>query len=307
MPLRAHKDQNALSCAQHLDHDRCAFGNEDRSMRLEGTVAMITGGASGLGRAVAERFVAEGARIVILDRSEARIAELVAKYPDRVRGVAGDVRDLSANKRAIADAVDTFGRLDVLVANAGIWDYGCALVDLPEDRIDEAFDELIGINVKGYLLAAKAAQRALVASRGSMIFTVSNAGFFPDGGGPLYTASKHAAVGLIRQLAFECAPHVRVNGVAPGAISTDLRGPRALDMADRSIGSVLKPEMMKGGLPIDRLPVPEDYAAAFVFLAARGESGHATGSIINIDGGFAARGVSRVRGGDGLPDVFGVR
>ena len=119
-------------------------------MRLEDTVAMITGGASGLGRAVAERFVAEGARVVILDRSEARIAELVAKYPDRVRGVAGDVRDLAANKRAVADAVGTFGRLDVLVANAGIWDYGRALVDLPEDRIDEAFDELIGINVKGY-------------------------------------------------------------------------------------------------------------------------------------------------------------
>ena len=137
------------------------------------------------------------------------------------------MRDLAANKRAVADAVAAFGRLDVLVANAGIWDYGRALVDLPEDRIDEAFDELIGINVKGYLFAAKAAQGALVASRGSMIFTVSNAGFFPDGGGPLYTASKHAAVGLIRQLAFECAPHVRVNGVAPGAIATDLRGPRA--------------------------------------------------------------------------------
>ena len=276
-------------------------------MRLDDVSAMVTGGASGLGRAVTERFVAEGARVVVLDRSEARLAELAAQYPSRVLGVAGDVRDLAANKRAVADAVTAFGRLDVLVANAGIWDYGRALVDLPEDRIDEAFDELIGINVKGYLLAAKAAQRALVAARGSMIFTVSNAGFFPDGGGPLYTASKHAAVGLIRQLAFECAPHVRVNGVAPGAIATDLRGPRALDMADRSIGSVLNPEMMKGGLPIDRLPTPEDYAAAFVFLAARGESGHATGSIINIDGGFAARGVSRVRGGDALPEVFGAR
>ena len=134
-------------------------------MRLDSVSAMITGGASGLGRAVTERFVAEGARVVVLDRSEARLAELIAQYPDRLRGVAGDVRDLAANKRAVADAVTAFGRLDVLVANAGIWDYGRALVDLPEDRIDEAFDELIGINVKGYLLAAKAAQGALVASR----------------------------------------------------------------------------------------------------------------------------------------------
>ena len=274
-------------------------------MRLEGVVAMVTGGASGLGRAVAERFVAEGAAVVVLDRSETKLAELTALYHGRIRGIVGDVRELDANKRAVSEAVTAFGRLDVLVGNAGIWDYGCALVDLPEDRIDAAFDELIGINVKGYLLAAKAALPALVASRGSMIFTVSNAGFYPDGGGPLYTASKHAAVGLIRQLAFECAPRVRVNGVAPGAIATDLRGPRALDMANRSIGDVLVADMMKGKLPIDRLPAPEDYAAAFVFFAAAAESGQATGSIVNIDGGFAARGVARVRGGDQLSERFG--
>jgi len=273
-------------------------------MRLSGISALVTGGASGLGRAIVERFVAEGACCVVLDRSEARLAALAAEHPERVLGVAGDVRDLAANKRAVAHAQTAFGKLDVLVGNAGIWDYGRALVDLPEDRIDAAFDELIGINVKGYLLAAKAALGPLVASRGSMIFTVSNAGFFPDGGGPLYTASKHAVVGLIRQLAFECAPHVRVNGVAPGAIATDLRGPSALAMDQVSIGSVLKPELMTGKLPIDRLPRPEDYAAAFVFLAAKAESGHATGSIVNIDGGFAARGVGSVRGGDRLAEAF---
>jgi cis-2,3-dihydrobiphenyl-2,3-diol dehydrogenase len=272
-------------------------------MRLDGVSALITGGASGLGRAVAERFIAEGARVVVLDRSDARLAEFTTRHRSRLIGVVGDVRELDAHRRAVDRAVADFGHLDVLVANAGIWDYGCSLADLPDDRIDAAFDELIGINVKGYLLAAKAAQRALVASRGTMIFTVSNAGFYPDGGGPLYTASKHAVVGLVRQLAFECAPYVRVNGVAPGAIATDLRGPRSLDMANRSIGDVLKPEMMAGKMPIDRLPAPEDYTAAYVFLAAAKESGQATGSIINIDGGFAARGVARVRGGDHLRDA----
>jgi len=271
-------------------------------MRLDGVSAVITGGASGLGRAIAERFITEGSRVVVLDRSEARLAELAARHPSRFSGVVGDVRDIDAHRRAVNRAVTDFGHLDVLVANAGIWDYGCSLADLPDDRIDAAFDELIGINVKGYLLAAKAAQRALVASRGTMIFTVSNAGFYPDGGGPLYTASKHAVVGLVRQLAFECAPYVRVNGVAPGAIATDLRGPSSLDMANRSIGDVLKPEMLTGKMPIDRLPAPEDYTSAFVFLAAAKESGQATGSIINIDGGFAARGVARVRGGDTLRD-----
>jgi cis-2,3-dihydrobiphenyl-2,3-diol dehydrogenase len=139
-------------------------------------------------------------------------------------------------------------------------------------------------------------------SRGAMIFTVSNAGFYPDGGGTLYTASKHAVVGLVRQLAFECAPRVRVNGVAPGVIRTDLRGPDALDMADRSLGAVLTDDAVAGRLPIDRVPDPADYAAAYVFLAAASESGQATGSIINIDGGFAARGIGRARGGDALAE-----
>ncbi len=269
-------------------------------MRLDGVRALVTGGASGLGRAIVERFIAEGARVTVFDRSESGLAAVTGAHPDKVLGVQGDVRDLAANQRAVAESVAGFGGLDVLVGNAGIWDYNRSLVSLPDDKIDAAFDEVMGVNVKGYLLAAKAALSALVEAEGSMIFTVSNAGFHPDGGGTLYTASKHAAVGLIRQLAFECAPIVRVNGVAPGVINTDLRGPAALDMQDRSLGEVLTDDVMSGSLPIDRLPNPEDYTAAFVFLAAAGESGHATGSIINIDGGFAARGVGRVRGGDAL-------
>lgn len=269
-------------------------------MRLAGTRALVTGGASGLGRAVVEAFVAEGARVVVFDRSERGLAAVTAAHPDQVRGVAGDVRDLAANRRAVAEAVASFGGLDVLVGNAGIWDYNRSLVRLPDDRIDAAFDEVMGVNVKGYLLAAKAAQAELVSTRGSMIFTVSNAGFYADGGGTLYTASKHAVVGLIRQLAFECGPYVRVNGVAPGVIRTDLRGPAALDMEERSIGGVLTEDAMAGSLPIDRVANPADYAAAYVFLAAAGESGQATGSIINVDGGFAARGVGRARGGDDL-------
>lgn len=271
-------------------------------MRLSGIRALVTGGASGLGRAVVEAFVAEGARVVVFDRSAAGLEALAAAHPGTVRGVPGDVRDLAANRRAVAAAVDGFGGLDVLVGNAGIWDYNRSLARLPDDRIDAAFDEIMGVNVKGYLLAAKAAQAALVATGGSMIFTVSNAGFYPDGGGVLYTASKHAVVGLVRQLAFECAPHVRVNGVAPGVIRTDLRGPAALDMGERALGSVLGDDAMAGSLPIDRVPDPADYAAAYVFLAAAAESGQATGSIINVDGGFRARGVGRARGGDGLAE-----
>ena len=269
-------------------------------MRLEGVRALVTGGASGLGRAIVDRFVAEGAQVVVLDRSERGLDAVCAAHGERVRGVQGDVRDLRAHRRAVGGLVETFGGIDVLVGNAGIWDYNRPLVRLPDESIDAAFDEIMGVNVKGCLLAAKAALPALVEHRGSMIFTVSNAGFHPDGGGTLYTASKHALVGLVRQLAFECAPWVRVNGVAPGVIRTDLRGPDALGMADRSIGAVLSEEALAGQLPIDRIPDPADYAAAYVFLAAAAESGHATGTIINIDGGFAARGIGRARGGDAL-------
>lgn len=269
-------------------------------MRLQRVTALVTGGGSGLGRAIVDRFVVEGARVVVLDRSEAGLAAVTGAHPDAVRGVQGDVRDLDAHQRAVADAVSAWGGLDVLVGNAGIWDYNCPLVRLSAEVIDAAFDEVMGVNVKGYLLAAKAALPALVERSGAMIFTVSNAGFYPDGGGTLYTASKHAAVGLVRQLAFECAPRVRVNGVAPGVIRTDLRGPAALDMADRSLGDLLRDDAMAGQLPIDRVPDPEDYTASYVFLAAAAESGHATGTIINIDGGFGARGIGRIRGGDAL-------
>ncbi len=194
---------------------------------LEGKVALVTGGASGLGRAIVERFGEEGARVVILDRSRECSEELAARLGPNVAATIGDVTVLADNRRAVAEAVKHFGRLDIFVGNAGIWDFNMSLVDLPDDRIGEGFDELFSINVKGYLLGAKAAYQELAKTHGCIIYTVSNAGFYPCGGGPLYTASKHAVVGLIRQLAYELAPRIRVNGVAPGAIPTDLRGPHS--------------------------------------------------------------------------------
>jgi Enoyl-(Acyl carrier protein) reductase len=160
------------------------------------------------------------------------------------------------------------------------------LVDLPEDRIASTFDELFGVNLKGYLLGAKAAYRELAKTRGSIIFTASNAGFYPCGGGPLYTGSKHAVVGLIRQLAYELAPKIRVNGVAPGAIPTDLRGPASLAMAERSIAELPMKEMVEHGLPLGTLPEPRDYTGSYVLLASGENSCTATGSVIICDGGI---------------------
>jgi len=273
--------------------------------RLDREVVAITGGASGLGRAVVERFVEEGARLVVLDRSADRLAALAQAYPGAVETVTGDVRSLADNQRAVDTAVARFGRLDCAIGNAGIWDYSVSLDNMAPERIDAAFDEIFHVDVKGYLHLAKASLPALVRSSGALIFTVSNAGFDPGGGGPLYTAAKHAVVGLIRQLAYELAPAVRVNGVAPGPIETDLRGAGALGQADRSISSLDLAAVAGPSVPIGRVPAPADYAGAFVFLASRRDNLAATGGVVSLDAGIAVRGLGRTAGGGKLAGKYG--
>jgi 2,3-dihydroxy-2,3-dihydrophenylpropionate dehydrogenase len=188
---------------------------EARVSRLAGQVALITGGGSGLGLAILRRFVAEGARVGVLERDAGRVEALNTEFPDAVVAVAGDVRSYDDNLRAVEAVLDRFGRLDCFIGNAAIWDHGASLVDRSGEDLDKGFDELFAINVKGYLLGRESGGPALIASEGSIIFTLSNSAFYPGGGGPLYTASKHAGVGLVRQLAYELAPKVRVNAVAP--------------------------------------------------------------------------------------------
>lgn len=269
--------------------------------RLAGQVAIVTGGVSGLGRAIVERFVREGARVAVLDRSENGCAELKAALGDSVHCLTGDVRSTSDNHRIVSECVERFGRLDCAIGNAGIWDYNTTLAKLPVDKLADVFHELFDINVLGYMALAKASLKPLVASQGTMLFTVSNAGFLPSGGGMLYTASKHAVVGMIRQLAWELAPHVRVNGVAPGAIASQLKGPESLHMHNRKFPG----EAMAAGadtfIPISRMPTPAEYAGAYVFFACREDNIPATGTILNHDGGFGIRGLGAIpRGGDAL-------
>jgi NAD(P)-dependent dehydrogenase (short-subunit alcohol dehydrogenase family) len=269
---------------------------------LEGESALVTGGASGLGRAIVERFLEEGARVTVLDRTPERLAAMAS---DRLEIVGGDVRSLADNRNAVAAALGRFGKLDCAVGNAGIWDYSVSLDALPPDSLDAAFDEIFHINVKGYLHLAKAALPALVRSGGALIFTVSNAGFDPAGGGPLYTASKHAVVGLIRQLAYELAPAVRVNGVAPGPIETDLRGPGALGLAERSIGSLDLAAVAAPNVPLGKVPETADYTGGYVFLASRRDSRPATGAVLVLDSGIAVRGVGRTAAGGRLAAKYG--
>jgi NAD(P)-dependent dehydrogenase (short-subunit alcohol dehydrogenase family) len=274
-------------------------------LRLDGESVLVTGAAAGLGRAIVARLIDEGANVTAFDRNGAALEELSDLYGARVATCVGDVRRLADNRAAVELAVKRFGRLDCLIANAGIWDFGTALVDIPEESIDEAFDEVFGVNVKGYVLAVKAAVGELVRSRGSVVMTLSNAAFYTGGGGPLYTAAKHAGVGLVKQLAHELAPFVRVNAVAPGGLASDLRGPAALGLANRSISSLPMEDYAKVGLPLARLPAASEYTGAYVMLASRHDGAAATGSIVQLDSGLGARGLSGVAGGNDLMERFG--
>ena len=268
---------------------------------LEGNSILITGGASGLGAAIVRRFVKEGARVTVLDRSQEKLDALKSELGDSILPTHGDVRSFEDNVNSAAAAVREFGTLDTFIGNAGIWDWHVDTLSLPPDHINAAFDEVLQTNVLGYLLGAKASLPHLVSSGGSVIFTLSNAAFYPGGGGPLYTASKFAVRGLIAQLSHEFAPHVRVNGVAPAAIPTDLRGPSSLGLQAQSLTEIPLASIMEKSLPLHGLPSADDYCGAYVYLASKDNSKTMTGGVIECDCGFPARGTNAVAGGEDLP------
>lgn len=259
---------------------------------LNGYVGAITGGSTGIGRAVAVRYLAEGAKgVVVLDRDVASLADLHNQHSDRLIALQGDVRDYQSHERMIAAAVDTFGGLDVLVGNAGIFDFHRPLRSYSPETLAATFDEIFSINLRGYLYAAMAAREALIKSRGSMIFTASVAGLHAGGGGILYTSSKHAIVGTIRQLAAEFAPDVRVNGVGPGGTLTNLSGATALGHANRSVADKREEAeaRISAAVPLRFAQQPEDHAGLYVLLASRENSRATTGEVLMSDGGIGIR------------------
>lgn len=261
---------------------------------LEGDVALITGAGSGLGRALVDRFVSEGATVVGMDRNEQRAAAVEAAYAAGVVGIAGDVTIGTDNERAVAAALDRFGKLDIYVGNAGLFDYGARLLDTPMDRLDSGFDELFAVNVKGYLLGVKAAVGPLIESRGSVVLTASMSSWHAGVGGAVYTASKHAVLGLVRQLAYELAPDVRVNGVAPGFMRTDIRGPQSLGLDKMSPSAIPDLEVFASSVvPLAFLPSPATYTGHYVQLASRANAAATTGAVVECDGGLGVRGLGR--------------
>src|ERR1700687_3285407 len=143
---------------------------------LDGQVALVTGGGSGIGRAVVARFIEEGARVGVMERIATRADQLRAEFGDAVIGIAGDAASLADNKRAVAETVSAFDKLDIFVGNAGVFDVYASVADLPEEQLSRAYDELFAVNVKGLIFGVRAALPELTKTSGCVVFTASVAG-----------------------------------------------------------------------------------------------------------------------------------
>ncbi|NLT31763.1 MAG: SDR family oxidoreductase [Propionibacterium sp.] len=268
---------------------------------LSGKSVLVTGGALGIGRAIVDAFVAQGARVTILDMNEEALAEVAEAHGENCASVTGRVESLADNKRAVATAVERFGGLDVFIGNAGVGAGNLRLMEIPEESLESAVDELLAVNVKSYLLGARAAAAELVKSRGSMIFSLSIASHRAVDDGAVYVTSKHANAGTVRGLAWEFAPYVRVNGVAIGVARTRMHGLESLEQ-DRIDAVLPGAEEI---IPMRFIPEPEDYAGTFLYLASDTMSRPATGESVWVDSGFGIRGIGRAVGGADLPELTG--
>lgn len=260
---------------------------------LAGRSALITGGLSGIGRAVTELFIAEGAGVTLLDHSGEQ-----SQAPAGAILVRGDVRDAAANRAAVQTALEHDGHLDIFVGNAGIHDGGRGVTGIDAETLKALSIEVLTVNVLGFILGANAAAPSLTARRGCMIFTLSDASYFVgvNGAGISYASSKHAGLGVVRALASELAPHVRVNGVAPGGVLTGLRNAGVIStsldpLGDRHVTDKGQLEAsVTAAAPLGRMLRAEDVAHAYLYLAASPASNGMTGEVLRLDGGLGLRG-----------------
>jgi NAD(P)-dependent dehydrogenase (short-subunit alcohol dehydrogenase family) len=198
---------------------------------LKDDVVLLTGAGSGLGLGVARHFRAEGAQIAIMEIVPEKVEALKAEFSGEALIIQGDVRKIADLVRCREEIVKRFGRLNSLIGLQGIFDGNIPLKDIPLEKLDSLFDELFRTNVQGYILSAKIFVDMLEATGGAIVLTCSTAAYAADGGGLMYTATKGAVRSVVNQLAYEFAPKVRVNAVAPSGIAnSQLRGPASLGM-----------------------------------------------------------------------------
>jgi NAD(P)-dependent dehydrogenase (short-subunit alcohol dehydrogenase family) len=249
--------------------------------RLAGKIAIVTGAASGIGRATAGLFVAEGARVVAVDLNEQAGQELAEAYGDKMRFVAADVSNGEDVQRFVNATVNTFGGLDVLFSNAGI-----AIFKPVEETSEEEWDRVIAVNLRACFLGIRyGAPHMMRRGGGSIINTASVHGFATGAAMGAYGASKHGVIGLTKGAALDLAKYkIRVNAICPGAVDTPLMRSnlKAVGDEDEELRKISASE------PIGRVGLPDEIARAALFLASD-ESSFATGAPFLIDGGLVAR------------------
>lgn len=244
-------------------------------MRLENKVAIITGGSRGIGFATADRFLDEGATVILTASTQASaekaVAALKERYPNAtVAGIAPDLSSLESVRNAFREATEQYGCVDILVNNAGVSE------STPfTEYTEETFDKVMDLNVKGVFNATKAASECMIArGSGVILSTSSMVSISGQPSGFAYPASKFAVNGLTVSLARELGPKgIRVNAVAPGITETDMM---------RSVPKEIIDPMIRQ-IPLRRLGQPVDIANAFVFLASD-EASYITGVVLSVDG-----------------------
>lgn len=244
-------------------------------MRLEGKTAIVTGGANGIGKKTAEVFAKEGAKVVIADfdvESGQETAEEINKRDGEAIFVKVDVSDIDSSKNLINKTVEEFGKLDVLVNNAGITADGF-LTKMDEKQ----WDRVIDINLKGVFNCSKfAAEHMMENGEGVILNASSVVGLYGNIGQTNYAATKFGVIGLTKTWAKELAPKgVRVNAVAPGYTNTAMMETVPQKVLDSLINKT----------PMKRLGEVEDIANAYLFLASD-EASYINGTILNVDGGL---------------------
>jgi 3-oxoacyl-[acyl-carrier protein] reductase len=250
------------------------------SNRLDGKTALVTGAASGMGRAIAREFLTEGAKVAFVDINADAVASEVAQHEAKnVLALSGDISQTDDVEKMVAEAITRFGQIDVLVNCAGILDgYATVL-----ETSDELWDRVMRINLKGAFLVSRAVLDNMVANgAGSIVNIASIAGLVAGGGGAAYTAAKHGIVGLTRQTTYDFGKAgVRANAICPGAIETAMTR-EILDSGDAAVMDIIR------SVPAGRHGQPEEVAKLALYLASD-ESAFVQGSVIAIDGGWTVR------------------
>jgi NAD(P)-dependent dehydrogenase (short-subunit alcohol dehydrogenase family) len=248
--------------------------------RLDGKVAVITGGAGSIGAATARLFAAEGARVVITDVEEQGLAAVAAGLGDAVAAQAADVTDSAQVRAAVDLAVERFGGLDIAFANAGVFGAIAPVAEYPED----VFDQVLAVNVKGAFLLAR---HALAAMRdgGSLIINSSVVGLTSDPGICAYATSKHALVGLMRTAAKEVADRgIRVNTLHPGPVDNAFQHTIEVTATGQDVAGAAA--IFEEMIPLRRHAHADEIAQAALFLAGD-ECRFLTGATVPVDGGMS--------------------